>query len=139
MSTFVLERFERWRNRILLIALVVIVLIVVWFRANFELVSVPKAMDTLPITHPPGATCIVLKRPSKVAVGDVVFVDLPAGGTLLARVAEVTEAGIVVAGTNQSSVFTGGKPIGPLAPGAVRGRVITVFGGGPDPDARIPK
>lgn len=139
MSTRGLERFERWRNRILLITLVAITAMVVWFRANFELVSVPKAMDTLPTTHPPGATCIVLKRPSKVAVGDVVFVDLPAGGTLLARVEEVTAAGIAVAGANPSSVFTGGRTIGPLAPAAVRGRVVTVFGGGPDPDARIPK
>lgn len=128
--------FERWRSRLLWATVLLVLGMVLWFRAHFELVRIPSGMDTMPRTHPPGALCLVVKRPAQVAVKDVVFVDLPEGGTLLARVESVGPQGLHVRAANERSVLTGGHLVGPIAPAAVRGRVVTVFGGEPDPDAK---
>ena len=132
--------FEPWRKRVVPLAIALgiafLVALALWFRAHFELATIPRGMDTMPRTHPPGASCLVLKRPRGVAVKDVLFVDLPEGGTLLARVDAVESAGFWVRASNEKSVLMGGGRRGPLALSTVRGRVVTVFGGEPDPDAK---
>jgi hypothetical protein len=94
--------------------------------AMYGVLSVPAGMDTMPDSHPAGAVCVIAKRPSRVTVGAVVFVDVD-GGTLLTRVAEVGDRDIAVRHDNPQSRFGDGSELGRLPIGAVRGLVLTTF------------
>jgi hypothetical protein len=103
--------------------------LVLW--ANYGLLAVPEGMDTLPDSHPPGTRCLIEKRPRRLRPGAVVFVDVH-GGTVLARVRAVTDAGVELAHDNEHSRFAAlaGQTF-PLA--AVRGLVLVALT--PTPEA----
>ncbi len=94
---------------------------------NFGTLKVPKGMDTMMDSVPAGTTCLIQKRPSKVVVGNVVFVDLPRGGTLVTRVDEVRGDRFTVRHENSSSRFGTGESLGELSVAMVRGIVIASF------------
>ena len=94
---------------------------------SFGWIRVPSGMDTMPDIHPAGSLCFVLKRPSVISVGAVVFVDLPGGGTLLARVVTVLEEGFELAADNPKSTFADMLRRTFHSPEALRAQVITSF------------
>lgn len=109
------------------------ILLVRWYGV----LRVPTAMDTLPLTHPPGSACLIEKWPSRVRVGSAVFVDLEDGGSLLARVAEVrVDGSLILAVDNPKSRFAElqGERLGPVPLARVRGLVLVIFA----PDVEAP-
>ena len=119
----------RVASRIRRLALPIVLLgsVALWF--NYGLLGVPIGMDTMLDTHPPGTRCLIEKRPSRVRQGGVVFVDLPDGGTLLARVAAVDDQGrISLACDNPRSRYRElADELGAIDPSAVRALVLVAF------------
>lgn len=101
--------------------------LLLWF--NYGMLGVPSGMDTMIDSHPPGTRCLIAKRPSSVRQGAVVFVDLPQGGTLLARVAAVDDRGnLSLSCDNPRSPYARElDELGAVAPSAVRALVLVAF------------
>jgi hypothetical protein len=117
-------RLARLVRRLALPA-VVVAGILLW--RSYGVIGVPDGMDTMPQTHPPGTRCVVAKRPGKVVSGAVVFVDVPGGGTLLARVVAVAPDGsLAVAPDNPATRFAAALRA-PVPPAAVRGLVLVAL------------
>lgn len=116
-------RATRWMRRAIVPVALLCAVALLW---NYGTISVPAGMDTMSRDYPPGTVCLVLKRPSRVAPNSVVFVDV-AGGTLLTRVAGVTDEGLLVEHDNPQSRFPDRDELGLLPYTAVRGLVLTAF------------
>lgn len=94
----------------------------------YGLLTVPRGMDTMMDTHPPGTVCLIQKTPGGVVADAVVFVDLPEGATVLSRVARVLADGsFEIRHDNRESVFRHLEDLGPFWPADVRGLVVTMF------------
>lgn len=80
--------------------------------------------DSMAPSFQPGDRLLVL-RPARARIGDVVAVADPRlpSRTLLKRVADRGPAGLTVLGDNPAA-STDSRVLGPLAPGAVRGRAF---------------
>ena len=106
--------------------MLVVAAVAMWWC--FGLLRVPEGMDTMPLSHPEGAVCLIQKRPWSVSPGAVVFLDLPDGSTVLTRVVSVSEDGeLKIRHDNRSSRFVGLERGGPYRIEDVRGVVITAF------------
>jgi hypothetical protein len=132
-SDVVTLRVARWARRIGLAAAVAGFVL---FFNRFWVMRVPAGMDTMPLSHPPGALCIVDRRPPRLVPGAAVFVELPEGGVLLLTVDRVVAGGEPGAETffarsdNPVSRWAQRGPLGPYPVSAVRGLVLAVIGGG---------
>lgn len=116
---------KRWLVRL---SVVVVAASVVLMYLSYGLLSVPRGMDTMPDTHPPGAVCLIQKWPSTVAERAVVFVDVEGGATVLSRVEKITADGKVsIRHDNRRSEFCYLEAAGPYDIDAVRGLVLTMF------------
>jgi hypothetical protein len=128
---------RRLRSWVVRAALPVVLVGVLVFYLCFGMLRVPAGMDTI-ARIPPGAWCLIDKRAGSVRVGSAVFVDLPAGGTLLSRVTAIDEDGSLrVANDNPDSALPDSDQFGPLPAACLRGVVLVVFGGDGPPGERI--
>lgn len=118
----------RWLRRAMI---PVAIILGIALYMSFGWIRVPMGMDTLPGSYPEGSLCFVLKRPSVVSPGAVVFVDLPGGGTLLARVSAIFEGGFELTADDPESRFAAMLSGMVHRPAALRAQVITSF----SPDA----
>jgi hypothetical protein len=127
------RRLQRWVVRA---ALPVLVVAVAALLLCFSVLRVPAGMDSIPRIQP-GSWCLIDKRAGSVRAGCVVFVDVPDGGTLLARVTEIAADGSLwVANDNLQSALPDSGDFGRLPASSVRGVVLVVFGGdGPPGEA----
>ncbi len=117
-------KIARGLRRLMLPLAILLGLALYW---SFGWIRVPAGMDTMPDSYPAGSLCFVLKHPSRVSVGAIVFVDLPTGGTLLARVSAIRDQGFELLADNPESKFAAmlRKTVHP--PAALRAQVITSF------------
>lgn len=120
------RRIRRWVVRLTLVGLIVTVLLFSWW---FGVLRVPVGMDGLSDILPP-SVCLIDKRESSVLVGSAVFVDLPAGGTVLSRVVELSPDGQMrLENDNPDSVQPDSNELGLLPLDSLRGVVLVVFAG----------
>ncbi len=103
---------------------------------NYGWLRVPTGMDSMSANYPPGTLCLIDKRPSGLARGSVVFVDLPDGGSLIARVTSVAETGLYLAADNPGSRFADLLSARPFPRDAIRALVLTGFKSEPSRDGR---
>lgn len=124
----------RWVWRVTILGLIVAVII---FSSWFGVLRVPQGMDGLKHIIPP-AVCLIDKREGSVRAGCSVFVDLPEGGTVLSRVAELSAAGEMrLENDNPDSVQPDSAELGLLPLASLRGVVLVVFSGQGEPGELI--
>lgn len=103
-----------------------IVAAIVFFQC-FGSMRVPEGMDSMP-DIPPGSLCLIDKRSGSARPGKAVFVDVPAGGTLLSRVVAVgADGSLRVQNDSPTSALPDSDQFGELPAKALRGTVMVVF------------
>jgi hypothetical protein len=121
-------RISRFLRRATLpVALVCLVLL--WW--NFGWLRVPIGMDTMGPEYPPGALCLIHKRPGELKAGQVVFVDY-FGDVLLTRVERAGDGWFTVAHDRPSGTFGHGAELGRLTRDELVGLVLTTLTPGPN-------
>jgi hypothetical protein len=114
---------SRWLRRATwVLAIVAGIVFFAWFGTQ----RVPAGMDTVP-SIPPGSLCIIDRRQGAAKVGSHVFLDVPAGGTVLSEVTAADEEKVFVLHPNAASALPDSRSFGPLPRSSVRSTVLVVF------------
>jgi hypothetical protein len=108
-----------------MVALVLVFCALLYVR--FGWLSVPRGMDTMPHDAPSGTLCLVAKQPSVIAVGAIVFVAVPGGGTVVSRVVGFDGNLVLLEHDNKQSRVGFGDRRGSVPREAVRGLVLCAF------------
>jgi len=124
------RQITRWVTRV---APIVVIAMVLLFYFCFGVLRVPVGMDGV-LSIPPDSLCLIDKRSSSVRLGSAVFVDLPAGGTLLSRVTGLQPDGVMtLQNDNPEAVQRDSGEFGPLPASCLRGVVLVVLAGNGEP------
>ncbi len=127
------DKIAKYSRKVSLAAAVIVVVALAYFFTMYGSWSVLRGMDTMLEEYPPGATCIIQKRPGTVRRDNVVVIALPGGAALLTRVDRVDGDQIYIRHDNRESVFLHyEKQSYPMSD--VRGLVLTALL--PDPEDR---
>ena len=120
------RRVTRWLWRGVPLLMIGAALVFSWC---FGVVRVPAGMDALPAISA-DSVCLIDKREGSVMVGSAVFVDLPEGGTVLSRVAELLPGDKMrLQNDDAESVQPDSEELGLVPLECLRGVVLVVFAG----------